>query len=131
MKSSDKKNKNLKVIILLLFVILGTRLITPLPWWSFIIPTMFTGLFLKLLKVPIRSFLVGFIAGFIVWFCSILYFDLTLNGTILTKIGTLLFVPKALVMVISGLIGGILSGLSLYVGNTFFQYEKVPDLNEI
>lgn len=131
MKSSEKKTQNIKVTALLILIILATRLISILPWWSFIIPTILIGVSLKLLKISLKSFIVGFIAGFIVWFCSILYFDMTLNGTILSKMGVLLFVPKFVVMVISGLIGGILSGLSLYIGNTFFQYESVPDLNEI
>ncbi|WP_442591959.1 hypothetical protein ACSBL2_12100 [Pedobacter sp. AW31-3R] len=129
MKSSEKKNQNIKVTILLILIIFATRLIYILPWWSFIIPTILFGVSQKLLKIPLTPFLVGFIAGFIVWFCSMLYFDMTLNGTILSKIGVLLFVPKLVVMVISGLIGGILSGLSLYIGNTFFQYESAPDFN--
>ena len=59
-----------------------------------------------------------------VWFGANLCFDMTYNGIILNKIGLLLSVHKIIVLLISGIIGGLLTGLALYAGKSMIIYNK-------
>ncbi|MGB8192056.1 MAG: hypothetical protein WCF67_09060 [Chitinophagaceae bacterium] len=115
MKQS-KLLQNLAIATILACIIIITKNITILPWWSFIIPVMIFGILLKLKKYAFPSFLLGFITGFLLWFFADLYFDVTLGGGILEKLGNVLSVHKTVIMSIAGLIGGLLNGLALYTG---------------
>lgn len=118
-----KKNKNdtIKAVLILLVVILSTKMIDSLPWWSFVVPVSLVGLLITFLKWKIPVFAVGFSVGFIVWFGANFYFDVINGGIILEKIGAVLAVPKVIVLFASGMIGGIMSWLALYIGQSMFS----------
>lgn len=107
---------HLKTMALIIVFTLLTNLIPNLPWWVFLIPITIIGLFINLKQWQVRTFGLGFLTGFIIWFVANYYFDVTSNGLVLGKIGNLLFVPKFVVLIISGVIGGICTGLALYAG---------------
>jgi hypothetical protein len=111
-----KTRDNIKTALLLIPLIIVTRMIDTLPWWIFVIPVLALGVALTLKKWEISSFSVGWLSGFIIWIGANLYFDQMLYGDILTKIGLLLSVPKMIVLLVSGIIGGLLTGLALYTG---------------
>lgn len=69
-------------------------------------------------KWKVSAFVTGFLAGLVVWAGASLYFHYTLGGHVLDKIGVLLFVPGPVVILLSGIIGGLLTGLALYTGRT-------------
>jgi len=123
-----RKNKSdtIKTFLLILPVEIGMQKIESLPWWSFVLPVMILGVILTLKKWNFRGFAVGFAAGFIIWAGASLYFDWSFDGSILNKIGLLLFVPKVIVLLLSGLTGGLLAGLALYAGKTMV-YERNPN----
>ena len=110
-------------------IILLTCRTDSLPWWSFVIPIIIFGIILSFLKWNVASFGIGFLSGFVVWFVTNLYFDRSYNS-IFYKIGLLLSVPKGVVLVISGLIGGIITGLALYSGRHFRLSETEVSLEE-
>ncbi len=116
---------NLKALLLTGFLLLLTRMINSLPWWIFVIPVLTLGIVITIKKWEVSSFSVGFIAGFLVWFGANLYFDLTLNGIILGRVGLLLAVPKFVVLLISGVIGGLLTALALYTGKSIVAEKRV------
>jgi hypothetical protein len=111
-----KTRDNIKTALLLIPLIILTRLIDTLPWWIFVIPVLALGVTITLKKWEISSFSVGWLCGFLIWIGANLYFDQMLDGDILTKIGRLLSVPKIVVLLVSGIIGGLLTGLALYTG---------------
>lgn len=122
-----KKNiiDTVKTISLILVIIMLTGMIDGLPWWSFVVPVLILGVIISYRKWNVAGFAVGFIAGFIIWFMANLYFDITLGGTILNKIGLLLSVSKITVLVFSGIIGGVLTGLALYTGKSIVSEKEI------
>jgi hypothetical protein len=116
------------LIIIILVVLI--RMIGILPWWSFVIPVIILGMVITFRAWHVSGFIVGFLSGLITWIGVNLYFDLTSNGIILNRIGLLLMMPKIIVILISGLIGGILTGLALYTGQNIMVYSEISDLEE-
>ena len=106
------------------------KLIAQLPWWTFVIPVLIFGIYITRKKREVPAFPVGFLTGFIIWCGSNLYFDILSNGITMNKIGLLLTVPKIVVIVISGLIGGLLTGLALYTGKSIASQAPISSLYE-
>jgi hypothetical protein len=119
-----RRSDNLKALLLTAFLLLLPRMINNLPWWAFVIPVLVLGIVIALKKLEVSTFTVGFIAGFLIWFGAHLFFDLTSSATILVRLGLLISVSKFVVMLISGLIGGLISGLALYTGNLSFHKSR-------
>jgi len=110
---------------LLFVLILLTRIPGSLPWWTFIIPVVILGIVITIWKWKVSTFAMGFLCGFIIWFGANLYFDLTFNGAIMSRIGLLFTVPRIVVLLLSGVIGGVLTGLALFTGRSMvFRSEN-------
>jgi len=116
---------NIKTIILIIPLIILTRLPEALPWWSFVVPVMILGIIITLKKWEVSGFMIGFLPGFLIWVGANLYFDAMLPGDVLKKIGLLLSVPKIIVLLISGITGGLVTGLALYTGKAMVYKEKL------
>lgn len=115
--------KTITLTILILTSAL-TQLFTFLPWWSFLVPVAILGFFLPLAEWRISSFLYGFIAGFLTWILSTLYFETAYEGKVLVKLtGT--GAAYYLFYFIIGLIGGLLSGLAFYAGFLLRKAKKL------
>lgn len=114
-----KKNLDpLKTLLLLLLVIIAVKMITVLPWWGFIIPVILLGMFVAVKKWKVRTFITGFLAGFLLWIGANLYFHLSFSGMILGRIDA---APRVLALLFSGLVGGLLTGFALYTGRSIMQ----------
>jgi hypothetical protein len=113
-----RRSDNFKTLLLTAFVLLLTRMVNNLPWWFFAVPVLVLGIVVTLKKWQVSGFTIGFIAGFLTWFGANLFFDLTLNGAVLARLGLLLSVPKFVVMLISGMIGGLITALALFAGKS-------------
>jgi hypothetical protein len=112
---------NLKTIAILIPVILLIKLIDALPWWSFIVAVMALGIITSINQWKVSGFLIGFLCGFVIWLGGNLYFHFTYDGQLLERIGT---APKIIVLLVSGLIGGLLTGLALYTGRSIATNKK-------
>lgn len=118
---SQYKTDNLKAIAILIPAIILIKLIDALPWWSFIVAVMALGFAAGIKQWKVSAFLIGFLCGFLIWLGGNLYFHFTYNGQLLERIGT---APKIIVLLVSGLIGGVLTGLALYTGRTIAINKK-------
>lgn len=119
-----KTRDNIKTALLLILLIILTRLIDILPWWSFVIPVLIFGIVIRLKKWEVSGFMVGWLSGFLLWIGANMFFDATLQGDVLYKIGLLLSVPKIIVLLVSGIIGGLLTGLALYTGRAIVYKQQ-------
>lgn len=124
MKTLHKKFDNIKSFLILLLVIITFSSISILPWWSFLLPVFISGVIANYLNWIISSFFIGFLCGFISWFCVNLYYDLTFNGAILLKIANSISISKYILLVASGLVGGLITGLAYYSGYIILKNEK-------
>jgi hypothetical protein len=121
---------NVKTAIVLIPLIILAGITKAFPWWGFVIPVFIVGIIVTVKKWEVSAFGVGFLSGFIIWFGVSVYFDLTSDGAILYKLGMVLSVPKIIVILISGLLGGLLAGLALYSGKSivFKKADELPIL---
>lgn len=119
---------NIKVFFVLTLLLIVTRMIPQLPWWSFVVPVILFGTFVSSRKWHVRGFIIGFISGFITWLMADIIFDTLYQGAMLDKIGLLLGVPKVLVFIISGVIGGLLTGLAFYTGTSMIARERITSV---
>lgn len=121
----QKKHKdNIKTVILLLAIVIGTGMIESIPWWSFVVPVLALGVVITIRKWKTSFFLMGFLSGFLAWFGASLYYHASFNGTVFNRFGE---APKMALLVVSGLIGGILTGLALYTGKAIV-FDKTAEV---
>jgi hypothetical protein len=126
----NKNNRNnFKAVLIISVLILITKSVALLPWFSFTIPLFVFGIWLSFSDWNINSFFAGFITGFLIWFGGNVYFDLTLKDDSLYRIGQMVSVPKIFVIFISGILGGLLSGLSVYAGKSFIYVKGIKRSN--
>jgi hypothetical protein len=113
---------NIKTALLLFPVIVLTKLVDSLPWWSFVIPVLALGIIITLKKWNVSCFIVGFLTGFLIWAGASLYFDVKYDGVFLDRLGIM---PKLIILLGSGMIGGVLTGLALFIGRSLALDRKV------
>lgn len=123
MKTLHRKFDNIKSCVILLLIIITFSSISTLPWWSFLVPVFISGIIAKYLNWIISSFFIGFLCGFISWFCVNLYYDITFNGTILLKIANSISISKYILLIASGLVGGLITGIANYSGYNLLKNE--------
>lgn len=117
-------SQSLVTLGILFLIIIPVKLIPEIPWWGFIIPVFLLGLLLKYLNFTILYFFVGFLAGFIIWAGFSIYFDIVYSGAMLQKLGGVISVSRSVVILISGFLGGLLSGLALFAGQYLLISKK-------
>lgn len=117
----QKISDNLKMIAILIPAIILIKLIDALPWWSFIVVVMSLGIATGVKQWKISAFLIGFLCGFMIWLGGNLYFHFAYQGELLERIGT---APRIIVLLVSGLMGGVLTGLALYTGRAIAVNKK-------
>lgn len=115
---------NIITIVVIILILVSINMTNCFPWWGFSVFVLLFGAIISFKKWKINFFLIGFLSGFFVWFGLNFYNDLASDGIILNKISSLIEIPKFVVLIISGLIGGITTGLSLYTGNCLFKSFK-------
>lgn len=74
-------------------------------------------------------FFTGFLAGFILWVGATLFFHSRFGGSTLDVIAGMLKVQKPVAMFLIGLIGALLTGLSVLSGYMLFKKEDKEGLN--
>lgn len=125
-----KPISNILAVLICIVLIVITRLSDALPWWSFVVPVLIFGGVISLLRWQVSGFVAGFIAGFIIWFGVNLFYDAQNGGLMMDRVAQLIFVPKLVMILIAGLLGGLLSGLALYTGKGLLSYKPAPVLED-
>ena len=115
---------NAKMTVILLILIPVVKMIDYLPWWAFVVPVLALGIVAAWRKWQVAAFQVGFLCGLITWLVGNLYLDARFNGVLLDKIGVLFSVSRPVVLLTSGIIGGLLTGLALFTGKTIFFKQE-------
>jgi hypothetical protein len=94
-----------------------------LPWWSIAIPGLIFGYLFN--KKALPSFGWGFLALFLLWGGQALYIHFANDGILSTRIAEMLSVGSPmLVVLITGIIGGLVSGLATLTGTLFGQEDQ-------
>lgn len=118
---------SIKTAVLVGLTVTGMGMIDALPWWSFIVPVILLGVFIKVKGWRTAYITAGFVSGFIVWSGINLFIDKSSEGVLLHKLGLLIMAPEGVIVLFSGVIGGLLTSLALYTGGCFLA-EKESDL---
>ena len=112
---------------LVLTVVIGN--IVALPWWSFLVMSLFMGLFAAMRGIKINAFLTGFASGFLNWFGATLFFHSMYEGDLIGRVAEMFYMPAYLFLPVLGIIGGLLNGLACYTGYSIFKEEDVLQLD--
>ena len=107
---------SIKTVLLLFLILLTAQFAERIPWWSFVVPVVLLGLFVTYRQWNVPTLGLGFLTGFFVWFGVNIYVDLSTEGIILNKVGLMFSVGKPLLLVVSGLVGGMITELAFYTG---------------
>ncbi len=108
------------MILLILLIITAYLINLILPWWGIAI----TGLILGFQMKPKtgKAFGIGFLALFLLWSGQALYIHLANDGILSTRIAEMLGVGSPIfVILITGIVGGLVSGLSVLSGSLIGQ----------
>jgi len=87
-----------------------------LPWWSIAISAFAVAVLIP--QQPLRAFLTGFLALFVLWIVLALYIDMNNDHLLSMKISELLFKShsQALIMSVTGLVAGLVGGFAALAG---------------
>jgi hypothetical protein len=120
--------KKLITFAILFSVLIFMSLLDFLPWWSFSVPVFLLGVLLPLKKWKVPPFLWGFIAGFMAWLLSTIYFEIIYDGEIMKSVADVMKVKPYLLHPAIGLIGGLLTGLGVYSGYLLRNGREILEL---
>lgn len=96
----------------MLLVIVVFEFISPW-WWGFTIGVLAMGTQQK--RNALHAFVIGFLAGFMVWLCLTWYYDHT--GILADRISVMFSLQSSIwLRLLTGLIGGILAGMASMTG---------------
>lgn len=115
-------------ILIIIVVCALVQSVTVLPWWSFTVPVFFIGVLMGKKQVNKMPFFTGFLAGFIIWVAATFFFHIRYGGRTLEVIPSLINFKKPVAVIIIGLIGGLITGLSLLSGYMLFKKEDKDGL---
>lgn len=111
------------MLLTLLIIITAFLLNLFLPWWSIALPGLVFGYQLK--KKGLVSFGWGFLALFLLWGGQALYIHFANDGILSTRIATMLGVSSPyLVILITGVLGGLVSGLATLTGSLLYSSKS-------
>ena len=116
-----KKFDNIRTALLLFPLIILVKMVGQFPWWSFVIPVVGIGMLITLWKWKVSCFATGFLTGFTIWCGANLMFHHYYDGIFLNKFGLSISI---LFFIVSGLIGGSLTGLALFTGRFIVMDRK-------
>ena len=111
------------MILLILLIITAYLINLVLPWWGIAITGLILGFQLK--PKSGKAFGIGFLALFLLWGGQALYIHLANDGILSTRIAEMLGAGSPiLVILITGIVGGLVSGLSVLSGSLIGQGIK-------
>lgn len=112
------------MMLTLLILITSFLLNLFLPWWSIALPGLVLGYYYN--KKALESFGWGFMALFILWSGQALYIHFANEAILSTRIAEMLQIGSPiLVIIITGVLGGLVSGLATVCG-TYISDLRLP-----
>jgi hypothetical protein len=108
--------KRIYALLTIFGVSLAIELISQWPWWTYLIACSIIAALLPAKAWSLPAFVTGFISGFLIWSGATLFYHTHYTGQLLNIVAELMTIPLSLLFVITGLIGGLLSGLAVYSG---------------
>ncbi len=94
------------------------------PWWVFVPGHLAIGAGTGGMLPKTRLIVSGFVLGFIIWLGTNLFLDVYYEGVLFEKTAAILNVPKYLLFLLSGLVGGITGCVALLVGRLIGNMVK-------
>lgn len=111
------------MILLILLIITAYLINLVLPWWGIAITGLILGFQLK--PKSGTAFGYGFLALFLLWGGQALYIHFANDGILSTRIAEMLGVGSPyLVVLITGVLGGLVSGLAVLSGGLLNYKNK-------
>jgi hypothetical protein len=109
--------KLIAAILLTAFLGFVIGLYTQLPWWGFAITSLLVGLAIR--QKPWQSFLAAFTGMFLLWVILAFLKDVPNDHLLSTKVAQILPLKGSyiLLILITGIIGGLVGGLSALIGS--------------
>ena len=111
--------------MILLFILIALNaffLSLVLPWWSMILPGLFFGH--RFRESPLTAFIVGFLAVFVAWSVHSSVINHLNEGVLSARIAQTFGVEQAwILIVITGVIGGVMSGIATMTRALFAQAQ--------
>lgn len=92
------------------------------PFWSLVIVAFIMSLLIK--TSPLSSFLAGFLAIFALWFVLASSIDQETNSILTTRVASIFSVSNVVLMLITGAIGGFITGLGSASGALLVRVKK-------
>lgn len=98
-----------------------------LPWWSVVPVSFLAGL--SIYTRSLNAFLAGFLGVGLLWFFFALNIDIRTNSILTEKIADIFNLGRSLLLVVmSGLIGGLVSGFGSLSGNQLLKMFSKRDM---
>jgi hypothetical protein len=94
-----------------------------LPWWSIAIAAFIGGYLLK----STVNFLSGFLAVALLWFVSAWVIDMQAGAPLAERVGMLFKLSPVLLMLVTALVGGLVSGFAAMAGSALRSNRKTDD----
>lgn len=112
--------KLMRFIQTLLFIVIANAILQPfLPWWIIVVVAFAAGFIFK--QKGFIAFAAGFVGVFLLWVGYAFYLDAGNNYILSTKIATLLAAltgdSRIGLLLLTGFVGGLVSGLSALSGS--------------
>ncbi|MFZ6023063.1 MAG: hypothetical protein ACOYVG_01255 [Bacteroidota bacterium] len=116
--------KFLTALLLTILLAFATGLYAVLPWWSFAVTSFIVALTIH--QKPGKSFLTGFAGLFLLWTILALLKDTANEHILATKVANILPLGGSylILILVTGLIGGLVSGLAALTGSYLRQSAK-------
>ncbi len=104
------------MMLFFLLILTSFLLNMVLPWWSIAIPGLILGY--QFHPDSGKAFGTGFLALFVLWTIQALYVHISNDGILSTRVAEMLSVNSPwVVILITGILGGLVSGLSTLTGS--------------
>lgn len=116
--------KFLSAIILTALLAFATGLYGILPWWSFAITSFIIAIAIH--QKAGKAFLAGFLGLFLLWSILAMMIDSANDHILATKVATILPLGGSywVLILLTGIIGGLVSGLAALTGSYLRQTTK-------
>ncbi len=116
--------KFLSAIVLTALLAFATGLYGVLPWWSFAITSFIIAIAIH--QKAGKAFLAGFLGLFLLWSILAIVIDSANDHILATKVATILPLGGSywVLILLTGIIGGLVSGLAALTGSYMRQTSK-------
>ncbi|HWB25999.1 MAG TPA: hypothetical protein VG738_10995 [Chitinophagaceae bacterium] len=103
------------IVAILLTAALGFAAPLYLPWWSFAFTSALVALAVH--QKAWKAFVAGFAGLFLLWGCLAFFIDMNNNHLMLNKIAGIFGLSGFLLIIITGIVGGLVSGFAALTGS--------------